>query len=230
MSKPDKRVYMFVGILFLGLIGFTLIRVRSQEPSSQDNSEFVKAIRKGGLREAARIRGHYVATMNTSYWLKFDLESLTKNSAAIIVGTPEGSASRLSPDGQQITTEYQIKVKKSLKGGLTPNEIMSVSLPGGKIVFEDGTSAEIKTPDLEGMENGSTYVLFISPKVTALGALTLTGGAQGLFELSNDKQGVRPHGHRVDSVQKHKGQSIEGFLGEIETAVKKYPEISTCCR
>src|SRR5205085_12223762 len=99
----------------------------------------------------------------------------------------------------------------------------------GRIAFEDGTSAEITTPDLEQMQNGLTYVLFLSPKLTSLGAFTLTGGGQGLFEMSSDLQIVKPNGHKKDLVQKYRNKSIEAFLREIEDAVKKYPEVSPCC-
>jgi len=226
IGQPNKRVYSLITILFLSVIGIAFGKAaRTQQPTSQDDTALRDAIRKGGLREAARIKGHYVGIMKTGHWAKLDLESLTKYSAAIIVGTPEGSASRLSDDGEVITTEYKVKVKESLKGALTSDQLVTISLPGGKVVFADGTSATINTPDIEGMVEGRTYVFFLSPHATPLGALTLTADGQGLFELSGDGQGVKRHGDKVDSVQKHKGETIEAFRREIETAVQKYPEI-----
>jgi hypothetical protein len=106
---------------------------------------------------------------------------------------------------------------------------MAGYLQGGKVVFEDGTSAEIKTLDFEGMQNDQKYVLFLNPKLRTDGTFSLTGGGQGLFELNNESQRVKPHGHPSDSVQKHKDESVDSFLQEIRAAVKKYPEATICC-
>lgn len=228
-SNPKKSALLVIGVVLLGLIAFLLVNVvNSQEPTKEDARQLVDAIRKGGLREAARIKGHYVSSENESHWLKYDLESLTKNSGNIVVGIPIYHVCQLSSNGELITTEYQIKIEQSLKGPLAAGALVNVSLLGGKVVFEDGTSAEIKTPNLEGMENGRTYILFLSPRIGDTGAFNLTGAGQGLFELSQDKA-VKPHGHPVDTVQKHKNQDADSFLQEIRAAVKKYPETPTCC-
>ena len=225
-----KQLPFLIALIFLCAASFALVKiVKSQEPNPQNSSSDVEAVRRGGLREAARIKDHYVTSLRTSHWLEYDLESLTKNSANIIVGTSVDSAPQLSSDGRIITTEYRIKVQECLKGNLPTGGTIYVSLPGGKITFEDGTSAEVKTPDLEGMENGQTYALFLSPQPATSGAFGLTGGGQGLFELNRMKNNVKPHGHSVDLVQKHKDERVESFLDEIKAAVKKYPEPSTCC-
>lgn len=225
-----KRILFSVGVVFLGLVAFTMVKVvKSQETNTKSTASTVEAIRRGGLREAARIKGHYVGSGNVCSWLKYDLESLTKNSASIIIGTPISSTSQLTADGQSITTKYQVKVKESMKGTLLPDEMVQVSLPGGKVVFEDGNSAEIKTPDLEQMEESKTYILFLSQDKSAAGSFNLTGGGQGLFELLSDKLMVKPHGHFSDVVQKYKNKDIEEFLEEIRAAVRKHPEVSSCC-
>ena len=225
-----KPILSSVAIIFLCLVVFVLVKgVKSQESNSQNTSSEVEAIRRGGLKEAARIKRHYVSNTNTSYWMKYDLESLTKNSVGIIIGVPVSNASQLTADGQFITTEYQVKVRESIKGSFLPDEIVRVSLPGGKVVFEDGTSAEIKTPDLERMESGKTYTLFLSQTKNTDGGFNLTGGGQGLFELSTDKSIVKPHGHDKDIVQKYKNKNTEEFLDEIRAAVRKHPEVSVCC-
>lgn len=229
----NKYLYVFPALICLSLLVIGLVRgVHSQGTQNSAEAQeraIIEAMRRGGLREAARIKGHYVGSINTSHWLKYDLESLTKNSAAVIIGKPLSSASRLSPDGELITSEYQVNINEVLKGNLTPNEKVNLSLPGGVVVFEDGTSAEIKTPDSERMENGRTYILFLSPKKGTADSFVMTGGAQGLFELPADKSGVKPKGHRVDLVQKYKNQPAEEFLEEIRAAIRKYPEATSCC-
>lgn len=192
----NKNLYIFPVLICLSLLAIALVRrVRSQGTQSSTDSQeraMIEAVRRGGLREAARIKGRYVASINTSYWLKFDLESLTKNSAVVVIGTPLSSVCRLTPDGEQITTEYQINIKEVIKGNVLPDEKVNLSLPGGTVVFEDGTSAEIRTPDFERLENGKTYILFLSRKKGAADSFVATGGAQGLFELPADKSGVKP--------------------------------------
>jgi hypothetical protein len=227
-----KQLIFLIGFTVLGLITVALVNiVRSQEPNPQETrSDDAEAIRRGGLREAARIRGHYVGTMKASHFLKYDLESLAAHSGNIIIGSPIDSTAHLSADGQLIMTWYRMKILQPMKGKLLSGETVSVSLPGGKLIFEDGTSAEIKTPDLEGMQNDQKYVLFLSPKLAVDGTFTLTGGSQGLFELDNKTRRIKPNGHPFDPVRKLKDQDADTFLGEIKATVKKYPEATTCCQ
>jgi hypothetical protein len=228
-SNKVNRLFPLLGVASLCMITFAVTTaVRSQGAGGQDDDALVDAIRKGGLREAARIKGHYVGRAGMTQWLKYDLEGLTKNSVGVIVGTPVGASSQLTSAGDRITTTYRIEVQQTMKGSLSPGDAVSVVLPGGKVVFEDGTSAEIKTPDLEPMEGGKTYVLFLSLQKEP-GAFSLTGEGQGLFELPKDKSGVKPHGHSSDVVQKHKNETEEEFMEKVKAAVAKYPEASTCC-
>jgi hypothetical protein len=226
-----KQIIFSVALMVLTPIAFAVVKiVKSQEPNQQDqSSEDVQAIRRGGLREVARIRGHYVGIRTTSYSLKYDIESLAAHSGNIIIGSPIDDAAHLSADGQMITTWYRIRIVQAMKGKLQPDETVTVSLPGGKFVFEDGTSAEIKTPDLERLQNGQTYILFLNPMLRVGGAFGVIGGSQGVFEIDSKTRRVRPNGHPLDPVQKHKDQALDGFLQEITAAVKKYPEATTCC-
>jgi hypothetical protein len=102
-------------------------------------------------------------------------------------------------------------------------------VPGGKVIFEDGTSAEILTPDLGPITKNRTYIFFMHPSGDGADALKLTGGGQGLFEVPSAAWGVRPLGDKKDLVQRHKDQSVNDFIEEIQRAVKKYPETSACC-
>jgi hypothetical protein len=130
-----KQILFLVALMVLTPIAFALVKiVKSQEPKRPaTSSEDVQAIRRGGLREAARIRGHYVANTTTSTWGKYDLESLTAHSGDIVVGKPiDNTSSHLSSDGQTITTWYRIKIVQTMKGKLQPGETLTVSLPGCK--------------------------------------------------------------------------------------------------
>ncbi len=220
-------------LLSLALIAFSLVqagrRIDSQETTGvQDSPDLVEAVRRGGLREGARIKRHYVASIRTSSWLKFDLESLVKNSEAVVTATPGNGVSRLTSDGRQIFTDYEVKLDEVIKADSVFRDTINVSLPGGKVLFEDGSSAEILTPHLKQMESGKVYLLFLSRDKDS-GRFILTGGGQGLFELSSGRHGVKPHGHSSDVLQKYKGRDAAGFLEEVKAAARKYPEPSHCC-
>ena len=79
------------------------------------------------------------------------------------------------------------------------------------------------------MQTDQKYVLFLSPSLGVDGTFTLTGGSQGLFEIDSKTRRVKPNGHPLDPVRKHKDQNADTFFGEIKAAVKKYPEATTCC-
>jgi hypothetical protein len=228
----SKNLLPVVGLVFVTLFVFTFIgagRGQEQRRAPVADASTVEAVRRGGLREAARLKGHYVASVNTSQWLKFDLESLTEKSAAIVIGKPTASASELNAEGDLINTEYRVTVEQPLKGDLSAGDVISVSVTGGVVVFEDGTSAEIQTPDFERMKTGKTYVLFLGRQNNAENVFVLTGGPQGLFSLPEDGSGIKLHGHKSDLVQKHKDQDAKDFLKEVKAAIKKHPAPGSCC-
>jgi hypothetical protein len=192
---------------------------QNQPQKSPDKSEpkkLIEAIRRGGYREAAKLKGHYVGTEDPNWdWANFNLEELTKRSAAVIVGVPQTSIAQLSPTGDQITTNYTVKVEKVIKGNLAANKVVEVSLLGGRVEFEDGTSAEIQTPDFERMQNGKRYILFLYANRNGSEIFLLTGGPQGLFELASDGK-VRPHARPTEHVAKEiENKSIDSLLGSF---------------
>lgn len=230
---PRKRLLLLM--ILSTVTGAALIFGKSASTQSSSTQELesadqlTNAVRKGGLREGARIKKRFVSTESTTGWAKYDLESLTSNSAAVVMGTPLNSSSSLTANGERITTEYQIKVSRIFKGQLPENSLIRVSVPGGKVIFEDGTSAEILTPDLGPITKNQTYVLFLHPSKNDTDIFQLTGGGQGLFEVSSSAGAVKPLGDKKDILQRHKDQSVNDFIEEIERAVKKYPETSPCC-
>lgn len=230
--KAKSRILVVPVALAVSLLSVGLMMAQrgiSQQVTTQDSQGDVEAVRRGGLREVARIRGHYVNKVGSGSWGMYDLESLTKNSLAVVIGTPIASVSRLSDDGGLVLTEYDVKVKEVFKGHPYPDQVIKVRLLGGKMVFENGTSAEILT-DVAPMEKSKDYVLFLTvPKANA-DAFSLTGEGQGLFGLSAEESLIKPHGPKVGLVQKHKNERIDKFLEEIRNAVRKYPEISSCCK
>ncbi len=193
------------------------------------SQDVVTAVRTGGLREAARLTGNYVNSERSSGWTKYDLENLTKNSVAVAIGTPVLNNSKLSDSGEQVLTEHNVRIEQTLKGKLRPNQVINLTVIGGKVVFEDGTSAEIRTPDLGPIEVGKSYIFFMTSDDKDSEVFKLTGGGQGLFEIASDST-IEPRGHKVDVVRKHKSQNATAFVEEIRATVKKYPDTSRCCK
>lgn len=231
-SFTRKQLLFFViswGLLGLGLIvrNANTQSVSNQKPQEPD--PVIVAVRRGGLREAARLKGHYVSAERTTTWIKYDLESLTSASSVIIIGTPLASSSNLAGSGDRIVTEFGIRIDRTLKGKFKENELLNVVVPGGKVTFEDGTSAEITTPDLGPIKEHKKYVLFLGPSDEGSELFALTGAGQGLFELASSDLRVQPRGHKTDLVQRHKNQKMSDFIEEIENAVRKYPATSPCC-
>ena len=181
------------------------------------SKELIEATRNGGLKEAARIKKNFVSSERISGWAKYDLEGLTHKSSLIVIGTPILSTSKLSDSGQQILTEHQVRVEQTVKGTLPPNHVITVTVIGGKIAFEDGTTAEIRTPDLGPISTGKTYIFFLNERQNASADnFGLTGGGQGLFEITSDST-IEPRGEKADTVQKYKHAAATSFVEEIKT-------------
>jgi len=231
MQLMPRKPLLLLTVFTLIALALILGKDASTQSSSAQKGpdQLTDAVRKGGLREGARIKKRFVSSESTTGWAKYDLESLTSHSSAVIMGTPLNSSSNLTTNGERIVTEYQIKASRIFKGELQENGLIRVIVPGGKVIFEDGTSAEILTPDLGPITKNQTYVLFLHPSKDDGDSYQLTGGGQGLFEVSSSASVVKPLGDKKDLVQKHKDQSVNDFIDEIQRAVKKYPDTSVCC-
>lgn len=230
----SPRRQLVVAIISWALLGLGFVVVRNGNTQTLPNktsqqSDSVTAVRNGGLREAARIKRHYVASERTAGWMMFDLEGLANSSANIIIGTPMSASSKLAASGDRIFTEYNIRIDQVFKGTLKRDELITVIAPGGKVTFDDGTSAEIRTPDLGRIKEHQRYLFFLATSEDSPEAFGLTGGGQGVFELSSSDSRVKPLGGKMDVVQKHKNQKVDAFILEVERAVRQHPTTSSCC-
>jgi len=134
----------------------------------------------------------------------------------------------LSADGKDITLDYTVTVQYdyiqyAYKGSTHEGDLVTVSIPGGRITFADGTTAEIQTPWFKKMQNGKTYVLFLSPGASSRTFLT-TGEAQGVYEIPT-AEGPRTvasnSGIWRDPVWKYNGTDVKSFLRELRAATQK---------
>lgn len=236
MKKHTHTKYV---VLVLGLVAVLSVALastgskasRPQDVPSERRAQ-TEALRRGGYRELAKMKGNVVLNRPFNTFVKFDLDTITKKSAAVVIGTAVSNVSRLSADGEQITTDYQVQVLEVLKGKGVDTGNIEVSLPGGRVVFEDGTSAQVNVPGFRKMENGKTYVLYLSERGPEHSSFAVTGGPQGIFEVVDGGASVKPHGTSIDPLaQKYKEEkAAKSFIKEARKAAKTWPEPSSCCQ
>jgi hypothetical protein len=236
MNRIRRRiVWALTGILAIIVLGSARARVpQSQQPqpprTQEEHAQLVEAVRRGGLREAAKIKGAYVVVIDPNWDAVFaDIESLTSHSDMVIIGTVNKGTSRVSSEGDAIFTDYDVTLLQVLKGNRR-QESMTISALGGLVRFEDGTTAEVLTPDFK-IEIGKTYIFFLSNENVTTGSFLITGGPQGVFEIPADGSGIIPKGRKIDQVvQKYKGKRLDSFLQEIRSAAEKWPDKAKCCK
>jgi hypothetical protein len=215
-----------VGVSFAGS------KTTQSQNSPSERRAVLDAARRGGYRELAKLKGSITVTRPVHSFVKYDLETITKKSAVVVIGHVLNNACHISPDGQQVTTDYQVQVQEVLKGKVSEGSTIEVNLPGGLVVFEDGTSVQVNTPGLRKMQNGKTYVLFLTERGPEFSSFVLTGGSQGLFEIVDGGLSVKPYGNSIDPlVQKYKQEKeAKLLLKRARQAAKTWPEPSACCK
>lgn len=175
------------------------------------------------LREKAKQTGYFreVEAPNRTAIYR-DLADLNNHSAAVIIGTAQQNVSTLSRDGRSISLDYSVRVEYAYKGKLHEGNVIIVSLPGGRVKFDDGSTAEVSTPWLKKMQNGKTYALFLTQETS--GSFVTTGDAQGIFEIPTtpDVKVVQSHsGVAEDNIRKYNGMDVKSFLRELRQATGK---------
>lgn len=220
------RTYKKFGLIVLivsALAGASATgRFQSQKAGTgpDEHQKLTDAMRRGGLREVAKIKGHYVVSKDPNWdWSAFDLESLTKSSVGIIVGVPNIGKAQLDSAGDSINTNYEVTVKDVIKGNIRIGDTLQVALPGGKVDFDDGTSAEVETADFERMSQGREYVLFLYANSDGGTVFLTTGGTQGLFEIT-DAGKIKAALPTNIAAKQTKDQNVEAFLKEIALYAK----------
>lgn len=194
-----------------------------------ERMQVVEAMRKEGLRGAAKLKGNFVTNYDPYHHQPpFGLEELTKNSEVAIVGAPTRNIrSKLSTDGLDINTEYEVVVQETLKGDLPAGSTITISLPGGKVKFTDGTSAEIKVIEFTPMQSGVVYTLYLNKNEE--GIYILTAGPYGLLEMHGDGK-VRSHARAKDTIViETKDKKVADFLKDARKLAKKHPSPGKCC-
>lgn len=166
--------------------------------------------------KAKRGNGHLVANLDFNKGSQqTSLKSMVAASESIAIVTTDSNVGKLSEDGKVVRTFYRARVEEVLKGHVKTGANITVSLPGGKVGYPDGTTAEVFTPWFRKMVNHKRYLLFLSGKPTS-DSFTTTGGPQGVFEIAADGSLVSHSGLANDVMRQYAGKSNQGFVKEIK--------------
>jgi hypothetical protein len=234
--KTRAAVVGIIALLLLGIwmAGSTDILV-GRAPSQAERQASVaerraEALRTGGLKEAARVTGEFVREIPGPDWGgPATIPELVQESTLIVLGRTALNRSRLDPDGNGIRTAYQFNVESVLKGD-RPGPSVTVVLIGGRVVFEDGSIAELRVANSERPVQGERYLLFLhAPKASpasvsdlyAPGEFIPVWDVQGLFRLPGGGGGVVPADRRGRDLAKAiRTMSPGEFLTAVQHAIR----------
>jgi hypothetical protein len=163
---------------------------------------------------------------------------MVEGSEVVLVGELVENFAHLSASGEYITTDYRMRVQRSLKGWVLPQSDVVFQVMGGKVVFEDGSSAVIETRGFVRPSTGARVVIFANPfpvddplmppavRAYANGApvFRLVGMGRGVIELpSNENDRIRMNavGARDPGARKMRGMSVAHFLVELARVVRE---------
>ena len=167
-----------------------------REPrNSHEHRQVAEAYARGGVPAAAAVFGKYRSSENFGgIDVAENITGLTWASHLVIVGAVRSGQPVLSQDQRHVLTEYRVHVMQTIKGSeaVAPGREVIVTVPGGRMVFANGTSAEVLlSTGAPPLRPGGQYLLFLEliedPELAAevgrLGTFRPTGGRQGVHEL-----------------------------------------------
>lgn len=214
----DMRKHISIAV-FLSVVLSALVLVVAKR-QTRAGLQTAAASRTESLREKAKLNGSYSISARPKPMRRYnDGKTLAQASSFIVVATVESSNAQLLSRAENfIVTHFQIKVSNVLKGSQQPNQVLTLRVPGGRVQFEDGTSAEVKMPDFwKQPEVGKSYVFFLEQRHA--GHFVLHGGPQGLFELTGEGR-VKPQVRAEDQLmQNYENKDVDSFVSEIRKAV-----------
>jgi hypothetical protein len=180
---------------------------------------------------------------NPDWFKERDIRGLADRSALVIVGRPFAARVELTPDRRSIVTTYSVQVDERFKERQIPPfmQHVTVRIPGGRMEFGDGVSAEVRSGP--SLKIGDRYMFFLQREQDAASllpdALPGTSAAspaptaadksaviytpfridQGVFHLPADGK-IRSEVHEAsDQLHRYDGKAETEFLAEVKAAV-----------
>jgi hypothetical protein len=159
-------IRVLAGVSVLGAAG-TRAPVLNAEGSwnaAQDlTQEQVIALRSGGLSAAASVTGNIVVFKDAMPENgPGSLEQLVSSSQLVVIGTVGEGRSWLLASGDNIVTDYPVAVERVFKGPESARTGVDVSVQGGRVVFSNGATAEVRT-GVALLSPGARYLFFLQP-------------------------------------------------------------------
>ncbi|OFW06589.1 MAG: hypothetical protein A3H96_13060 [Acidobacteria bacterium RIFCSPLOWO2_02_FULL_67_36] len=209
------------------------IRANGQKDGGLTKMRQELAHREHGLRGAASVTGSYVGRIqNDELGSPSSLRSLTASADVVVLARIDSNLCQLTKDGFSIITQYETVVERVFKGSIAAGDRFFLTLPGGRVTFEEGTWAQLNVPDLARPEDGGRYLLFLRDALPIYGAELPVSkrhgyvpafGGLGIYSLNPRGAFVYPAGN-VKSLlgRKVAGErmSVEAFLRQIEVLAR----------
>ena len=210
----------------------------SASAARQDPAEVRRALVQGGLRAAAKASGgHYVGKRGWDADYTYDsLEAIVKNSDVVLVGDILANGCHLSNRGDYITTDYRMIVRETLKGDVPLlSEVVFIAM-GGKVLFDDGSSATLETIGFVPPNNGARVVIFGKnvPSTQISAGTSQFAGASSVYDLVqlsrgvielpvNEDEKVKVKATRADDPvsRQARAKSVRQFMHDLQKAVEK---------
>lgn len=223
-NKTGMLALIVLAGLALAIVGIGAVRRWPMKSGLGHNTAIRSTQDTRTLKEQAKLTGSFRETQDPKSDIVYaDLADLANHSTMVIIGTPQRNTPTVSSDGKSISLDYSVRAEYVYKGKLQSGSLITVSLPGGRVRFDDGSVAEIMTPWFKKMQNGKTYALFLRSGA-ANDQFVTTGEAQGVFEIptTRDDRVVKVHsGLPANSVRKYQGQDVKIFLAELRRVTGK---------
>jgi hypothetical protein len=219
MQKLMSKNFGLTAIMLIVVSGITIstfaLSQRNRQAPPNASAKDPRTLQE----KSRRGNGKLVANLDFNKGAqKSSLAQMVAESESIVIVTTERNVGRMSEDGKTVRTFYRARVEEVLKGHVKSGDNINVSLPGGKVGFPDGSTAEVQTLWFKKMLNNKRYLLFLSGKPNS-DSFTTTGGPQGVFEMGADG-GVLSHSGLTDDVMRQNaGKRNPVFVKEIKDAI-----------
>ena len=143
------------------------------------------------------------------------LQKLTASSDAVVIGTVTAKASQITENERFVFTDYSLTVDEVLKdeaANLQPQTEITVTRPGGKILFQ-GRVISARDKSFCPLAIGGHYLLFLR-YIPATGAYQAVNSVSS-FELVNGVVKPLTEGPTAKNI----GGNVESFLSDVKAAI-----------
>ena len=217
MSNPIRSARVLV-MLLCGLVPLSSTSAaQTAEPqtaaaAARQRRAAEEARRQKGLQAAAALVGNYEGTQGflSTIGVHESAEALMADSDATLVGVVTRLRPQLSQDGKDIFTLATVRVTELVSGAVGDGDI-TVALPGGRVTFEDGTSATTSTPGMTMLRPGEKGLFFLK----AVPANEIVQGGHVVWRPANGLEGY--YGVHADTGKVTRGSAVASPVAmEIE--------------